>query len=260
MVYTGCMVNQETYTIHELARLAGVSVRTLHFYDEKGLLRPSGRAENGYRIYTRESLLRLQQILFLKELRFSLRQISSILEQPNFDLLHALEIHERTLEQEASRLQVLLTTVRKTIKNVKGESEMSPKEMFKGFSEEKQKEYDQYVAEHYDPALVKESNRRWGAMTQPERDALLAEGKRITLKIVDTIPLGAGSPETQDCIREWHDYINRFYPCSLEILLGLGRGYSQHPDFIANYRAIHPSMPEFLTEAIEIYCKTRGVE
>lgn len=254
------MVNQETYTIHELARLAGVSVRTLHFYDEKGLLHPHSRAENGYRLYTRESLLHLQQILFLKELRFSLEQISSILEQPNFDLLAALETHKHTLEQEAARLQTLILTVRKTIKNIKGEIEMSPQELFQGFSEEKQKEYEQYAAEHYDPALVKESNRRWESMTLSERDAHLAEGKRITLKIVDTIPLGAGSPQTQACISEWYEYMNKFFPCSLEIFLGIGRGYCQHPDFIANYRSIHPAMPEFLTEAIEIYCKARGIE
>lgn len=254
------MDTQDTYTVHELAQLAGVSTRTLHFYDEKGLLSPERRAQNGYRLYTGDSLLRLQQIRFLKELRFSLEQIRTILNQPTFDFVQALETHECSLKHEAERLQTLLVTVRKTINHLKGEIQMSPQELFQGFSEEKQKEYEEYVVKHYDPELVKESFRRWDSMTGEERNALMAKGRSITTEIVNTIPLGPGSPQTQECISRWHEYINQFYPCSLEILLALGEGYSQHPDFIANYRALHSAMPEFLTEAIEIYCKTRGVE
>jgi len=139
------MVNQEQYTIHELAKLAGVSTRTLHFYDEKGLLHSEGRQNNGYRYYTHNSLLRLQQILFLRELRFSLDQVAAILDQPNFDMARTLEVHEQTLQKEIDRLNTLIHTVRKTIQNLKGETSMAPQEYFKGISEEKQKEYEEYI-------------------------------------------------------------------------------------------------------------------
>lgn len=252
------MINQEQYTIHELAKLAGVSTRTLHFYDEKGLLCAEGRRDNGYRVYTHSSLLRLQQILFLRELRFSLDQVAAILDQPNFDLARTLEVHEQTLQKEIERLNTLVHTVRKTIQNIKGETLMAPEEYFKGISEEKQKEYQEYIEKKYDPALVKESNRRYSQLSQAEKQALKEDGDRITGKIVASIPFGAASDQAQRATQEWYEHINHFYTCSLEIFYGLGQLYLEHPDFTANYRAIHPAMPEFLTEAMTTYCRNHG--
>jgi len=254
------MVNQEKFSVCELARLAGVSTRTLHFYDQNGLLQPEGREGNGYRYYSHASLLRLQQILFLRELRFSLQQIKMILEQPDFDLVRTLEVHETRLESEIERLNTLIATVKKTIQNIKGEFPMEPKEYFKGIAEEKQKEYQEFIKERYDPALVKESNRRYSLLSEAERQALLDDGNRITQMIVQSIPFGAASAEAQKATDMWYQHINRFYPCSLEMFKGLAQLYLEHPDFKSNYRAIHSSLPEFLTEAMEIYCQNRGLE
>jgi DNA-binding transcriptional MerR regulator len=248
------MNDDSVFTIKKLADIAGVSVRTLHYYDQIGLIVPEFTATNGYRYYGKKQTLLLQQVLFFRELGFSLEQIRKILTRPNINLTHVLETHRQTLADKVERLQTLIKTIDHTIASEIGEYEMSEKEFFKGFSAEKQAEYQKYAEEHWDKKLVNQSNQRWKAMNQKERDALLADGEHITLELVNTIPLGPGSRETQELVRQWHAYINRFYDCSYEILLGLGRGYTEHPDFITFYRKIHPAMPEFLYEAIKIYC------
>src|SRR5580704_4516137 len=103
------------YSVRQLAGLAGVSVRTLHVYDEMGLLKPSVRTDAGYRQYGEAELLRLQQILFYKELDLSLKQIAEILDDPGFDLVEALVGHRIALSARRDRLTTLLNTIEATI-------------------------------------------------------------------------------------------------------------------------------------------------
>ena len=259
MVYHGDMKTGKRYTISQLASYAGVSTRTLRYYDQIGLLSPAAREQNTYRTYRESELLRLQQILFFRELSFDLESIKAILQNPDFDLPTALEQHRRNLELKARQTLELIQTIDKTIESLKGTIKMDEQEFFKGFSDEKQAEYQKYAEEHWDSRLVNQSTERWQALSKEGRQALLADGGRITREIIAAIPLGAGSPQVQELVGQWHAYINRFYDCSPEILLGLGNAYVQHPDFHANYRKMHPAMPEFLTEAIRIYCAARGV-
>jgi len=105
----------KAYTISQLAKMAGVSVRTLRHYDQIGLLKPSSRTEAGYRLYERQDLLRLQQILFFRELDFPLSEIQDILDDPAFDQVQALEGHRRRLERRMARLTQLLRTLDKTL-------------------------------------------------------------------------------------------------------------------------------------------------
>lgn len=254
------METDAEYTVKQLAALAGVSVRTLHYYDQIHLIEPSYIGENGYRHYNHQQLLLLQQVLFFRELDFSLNQIKEILSQPQVDLVQLLETHKLTLTSKVKHIHTLLLTIDSTIESLKGKTKMTDNDYFKGFSEEKQSEYQKYAEEHWDKKLVDQSNRRWKNMTKSEKDTLLADGERITLAIVGAIPHGAASREVQALVGQWHGYINRFYDCSFEILLGLGKAYTEHPDFIAFYRKIHPSMPEFLYEAIKVYCADHGVQ
>jgi len=112
------------YTVKKLASLAGVSVRTLHYYDELGLLKPRYRQENGYRHYDEDSIIRLQQIMFFRELGFSLDEIRKIISLPDFDVLEALKSQRNLLVKKSERLGVLISTVDKTIKRLKGEDKM----------------------------------------------------------------------------------------------------------------------------------------
>jgi DNA-binding transcriptional MerR regulator len=124
------------YTVRKVAAMSGVSVRCIHFYDETGLLKPAFIGANGYRYYEQAQLLRLQQILFYRELGFELKHIKKILGQPKFEVVAALESHRRQIEKNRARMGQLLETIDKTIQHLKGKRKMKTEEMFVGFSVE----------------------------------------------------------------------------------------------------------------------------
>ena len=121
------------YTVRQVARMSGVSVRTLHFYDETGLLKPARQGMNGYRYYEEPQLLKLQQILFYRELGFELKKIRKVLERPEFENVSALQAHREVLEESISRTRALLGTIDSTLRHLKGDMEMKSEEIFKGF-------------------------------------------------------------------------------------------------------------------------------
>src|SRR6202047_5359558 len=122
------------YTVKQVATMSNVSVRTLHFYDETGLLKPAYHKENGYRYYEELQLLALQQILFYRELGFELKQIKQILNRDDFENLDALQSHREILQKNLARTRTLIETIDKTIKHLKGAKKMKNEEMFVGFS------------------------------------------------------------------------------------------------------------------------------
>src|SRR5687767_14232856 len=122
------------YTVKQVAAMSGVSVRTLHFYDETELLKPDHTNSNGYRIYEESQLLVLQQILFYRELGFELKRIKEILGQPKFEKVEALKSHRQVLETNVTRTRTLIETIDKTISHLKGTKKMKSEELFMGFS------------------------------------------------------------------------------------------------------------------------------
>src|SRR6266576_3295535 len=122
------------YTVKQVAAMSGVSVRTLHFYDETGLLKPAYHGANGYRFYEESQLLTLQQILFYRELGFELKQIQQILGRADFERIAALESHRQILEKNLAQTRRLIETIDKTIEHLKGTRKMKSQEMFVGFS------------------------------------------------------------------------------------------------------------------------------
>ncbi len=151
------------YSIKQIADLAGVTTRTIRFYDEIGLLTPTQIGENGYRFYNRDSLLRLQQIMFYRELDVPLKHIRIIMNQSDFDLLDALEKHRLSLQNRHNRLERLIHTVNQTIHIIKGESQMNDNELFEGFDES---EYAEEARQRWGdkPAYV-ESLKRWASFS-----------------------------------------------------------------------------------------------
>src|SRR6266702_1931939 len=121
------------YTVKQVAVMSGVSVRTLHFYDETGLLKPAYHGVNGYRFYDEPQLLTLQQILFYRELGFELKQIERILGL-DFEKVAALQSHRKVLQKNLARTRTLIETIDKTLQHLKGTKKMKSEEMFVGFS------------------------------------------------------------------------------------------------------------------------------
>ena len=243
------------YTVKQLADLAGVSVRTLHYYDEIGLLTPDAYGENGYRYYDEGALLRLQQALFFRELDFRLDEIKSIVDHPDFDVLSALQAHRVTLEERAARLQGLIVTVDKTILRLKGELGMSDRELFEGFDEEKQKQYAEEARRRYGSAEVDDSMKRWGGYSAAQKGQIVAEGEQISRDLAASMSKGYDSPVVQQIVARWHQHLRYFYEPSVERLRGLGQLYVDDPDFRANYVKVDPKLPEFFRDAIVFYCK-----
>jgi MerR family transcriptional regulator, thiopeptide resistance regulator len=240
------------YTVKQLSDLAGVSVRTLHYYDEIGLLKPSSVGKNRYRQYTDDSLFRLQQILFYREMGLELTQIKEIIEDRNFELVTALQTHRQTLQEKIDRLQTLIHTVDTTIMHLIGEVNMSKKKIFEGFSEEKQKQYEEEATNLWGDS-VKQSVKLWNSYSNERKAEIMQEGSAVYNDIVANMNLGPESTEIQAMLVRWHQHLRYFYEPSMETLRGLGEMYDDHPDFNATFTAIHPDLPGFLKKAITYY-------
>lgn len=252
------------YTVKQLSDLAGVSVRTLHYYDEFGLLRPSKIGTNGYRYYDDAAVLRLQQILFYRELGMELAQVRDLLDQPGFDLTAALHAHRSALQGKIQRLQSLVQTVDDTLKHLSGEDEAmgkkdknkdDKKKLFKGFSEKKQKEYEREARLQYGPDIVNESVARWEGYGKAKQAEIMAEAGDIYTDLVAAMKDGlpAGSETVNAILRRWHDNIRYFYEPTLDILRGLGTHYNTDPAFQKTFRKFHDDLPAYLEQVIVAY-------
>jgi len=244
-------------TVRQLANLAKISVRTLHHYDQIGLLRPAARSEAGYRLYGDADLLRLQQILFFKELDVPLADIQAILDRPGFDQVEALRMHRRLLVERAERLTRLLRTVDRTIAKLTGEDTMplTDDEIYEGFSPEekaKLKEYEAEAAQRWGE-LAAESGRRVRGMTKAQWQAIQKEGGDVTQRVAELMGRPAGDAEVQATIARQHAWIENFYPCSAEIFRGLGQMYVDDPRFAANYEKVKPGLAAFMRDAMGYY-------
>lgn len=250
MVYDSSM---KVYTVKKLAELAGVSVRTMHYYDQVGLLKPEYRTANGYRHYGEGALVRLQQIMFFRELDFSILEIKEIMNRPDFNVLEALENHRGLLKKRRKRLDELLATVDRTVKKLKGEIDMSIKEYYKGFSDAQIEKYRREVKERWGEETLKNSEARVMAMGKEKFAALQREGGAIFQAIAANMDKGYDHPEVQAEVKKWRAWLENFHHYSDEAVLGLACAYTEHPDFRAFYVKIKDGLPEFFAKAIEYY-------
>ena len=240
------------HTIKQLADLAGITVRTLHHYDQVGLLKPCKVGDNGYRYYSDEELFHLQQILFFREMGLDLQLIKRVLEQPDFERISALQKHRRALEEKISRLKTLIHTVDSTIMHLTGEMKMNTKKAFEGFSPEEEIKYETEAITRWGDT-ARQSIKLWKSYGEGKKKEILQEGGRIYQEIVNNMAKGADSREVQTLIGKWHQHLRYFYKPTVEILGGLGEMYDDDPAFHANLAAMHADLPGFLKQAIRIY-------
>ncbi len=248
------------YTVKQLARISGVSIRTLHWYDEKGVLKPSYHGVNGYRYYEEEQLLMLQQILFFRELGFHLNDIQKLLSQNDFDKVKTLQSHKQTLTDQVNRKNNLITTIDKTILRLRDKETMQDKELYHGFDKTRQKEYEQHlVKEHGTKAenLLKQNHNRTVKWDKDEWDDVKNIGDQIHKELTGTINsnLAPESDEVQKIIHRHYELQNKFYDLTKEVYIGLTDLYAQHPDFKKFFDIYHPKMIEYISKAIRYYVK-----
>ena len=244
------------YTVRQLARLAGVSIKTLHHYDRIGLLKPKRRSEKNYRYYGRTELLLLQQILFYRELGFPLAQIREIISQEDFDILKALESHQEVLLQQMDHLQELVLTLKKTIAFMKKKEEkLNPEDLYKGFQVSEREAIREEVAERWGADQLRAVEERLLALTKKEWADQQEEGEAVNHLLADLMELPPDHELVQKAIAKHHDYLNNFYEVLPDRYLGLGKMYTEDDRFRAYYDQYAEGLADFLYEAIQIYCR-----
>lgn len=243
------------YTVKQIADLAGVSRRTIHYYDELGILPPSRIGSNGYRYYNHEDILKLQQVLLFRQMDFDLEKIHEILANPEFDKLQALQAHRIRIEKEVMRMKKLLKTVDATIHHVKGESDMNEHRIFEGLDKETEAKYETEAMDTWGETAQK-SAQKWKNYGKKKQEEIITEGREIYRDWAEKISLPPDNKEVQTIAVRWHQHIRYFYEPTNEILLGLSKMYIDDPRFRKNIAKEHPDLPGFLSRVIPIYVES----
>jgi DNA-binding transcriptional MerR regulator len=244
------------YTVQKLATLSGVSIRTLHHYDEIGLLKPAYIGGNGYRYYGQEQLLLLQQILFFRNLGFELKKIGEIVKKSDFDRIAALHSHRKLLMRELENTQELIETIDNTIKHLQGKKQMKDNQFFNGLNSPKQKEYEKYLIEsgRHTAEELQAGHKRLEKWQPQDWEKVKVEWEAILKDYVNAIGKGAHSSEAFACVKRHLQYLGRFgIEAKKEGLVERASFYLGHPDWKKTLDSHHPKLQEFILAAMEGY-------
>lgn len=241
------------YTVGDVAKLAHVSVRTLHHYDEVGVLEPSERSDTGYRLYSSEDLERLQQVLLYKEIGLGLKEIRDLMADPTFDRRAALIVQRDLIAEQALRLEAILGLIDRTLASLEGGIGMPKEELFEVFGDFDPSEYEDEVKERWgDTDAYKESARRTKRYTKEDWQRFKDESEEIGTAIASLMDEGVAphDPRAMDAVERYRLQIDHwFYPCSREMHAELGKMYVADPRFTATYERIRPGMAQYVCDA-----------
>jgi DNA-binding transcriptional MerR regulator len=241
------------YTVGQVAEIAHVSVRALHHYDELGLLEPSGRSEAGYRLYDDADLERLQEVLFYRELGFSLEEIGELLRDPAIDRRAALLMQRELLAGEAQRLRAMIETLDKTLDATTRGVQMDKEEMFEVFGDFDPSEHEDEVRERWgDSDAYAESARRTARYGREDWVRFKTQSGEVNEAIAALMDEGVppDHPRAMDAVERARLQIDEwFYPCSREMHAELGRMYVSDPRFTETYERIRPGMARYVCDA-----------
>ena len=240
--------------INEVAKLTGVSARTLQYYDEIGLLIPE-KLNNGYRDYSDENLDKLQKILFYRFLKFKLNEIKELLDG-DIDSLKILEQQRELILKEKEKFEIILHNIEKSIKTYKGEQKMTIEEKFNGFKKEDLNKYEDEAIGKYGKETIEESKKR-----QSGKEDIIAEKFNSVFRSMAEYRknnINIEEKEVQSKAEELYNYMNKYaFDCSVEVFSYIGKGYSQNPEFKNNIDKFGEGVAEYTSKAIDAYCKSR---
>ncbi|WP_338780630.1 MerR family transcriptional regulator [Metabacillus sp. FJAT-52054] len=247
------------YTVQKLAEMAGITARTLRYYDEIGILKPARMNSSGYRIYGLAEVDRLQQILFYRELDVSLEQIQEILSDPHFNGAKALIEHRKKLLEKRKQLDLLISNVEKSISAGEGRITMSDQEKFEGFKQsmidENEAKYGKEIRQKYGEETVKRSNEKFENMTKEQYEEVAKLEQEVKTALAEAFkkgdPSSAAAQKTAELHKQWLMYYWADY--SSEAHAGLADMYAEDDRFKAYYDEKEPGLAEFLRDAIYVY-------
>jgi DNA-binding transcriptional MerR regulator len=249
------------YTVGEVAKIAKVSVRALHHWDEIGLVKPSRRSPKGYRLYTDSDLDRLQQVLFFRELGFRLEDIVANVADPAFDRRAALNAHRALLSERVEHARALLDLVDRTLRAMDGEETMSPEDKFEAFGSFDPDAHEAEVRARWgETASYREASKRTQRYTKDDWAMLRAEADATNVALAALMTEGVAPSDARAmALAEQHRlHVDRwFYPCSYAIHVGLGAMYADDPRFAAHYDRVRDGLARYLRDAIEANARGR---
>ena len=243
---------EELKTVHEVSELTGVSIRTLHYYDEIGLLTPVTVTGSGYRLYDDACLQRLQTIMLFRELEFSLKDIRQMINSPDFDRVRALGDQIKLLELRRDQLDRLIDLARRL--KLKGETDLS----FKEFDKSKIEAYRKLAKETWgDTDAYREYEKKEAEQTDVEKRGNAEAMMDIFFEFGNMKEKDPAAPQVQAQVKKLQDFITKnYYTCTDNILAGLGRMYAAGGEMTDNINvAGGKGCAEFVSKAIEEYCK-----
>ena len=248
------------WSIVEVSRMSGVSSRALRHYDDIGLLPPARVGANGYRYYEQAELLRLQQILLLRELGVGLSDIAEILDNQR-DPVQALRAHHQRLLTERDRLAALAETVARTIDQLQAEGDSAmprinrPENLFEGFDPSA---YEDEARERW-PQEYEQSRRFAGSLTPQDTQRLQREMTAAMIRMAELMAAGepVGSAAVQSEVEAAYHGVCRFWTPDADAFKGLGRMYVEDERFKATYDRIAAGLAEFYRDAMAWYADTR---
>ncbi|MET0785523.1 MAG: MerR family transcriptional regulator [Paenisporosarcina sp.] len=250
------------YTVQKLGQMAGISTRTLRYYDEIDILKPARMSSSGYRIYGQNEVDRLQQILFYRELGMKLEMIKDIVTSPTFNGAMALKEHQTQLLDKRAQLDLLIANVEKTISSIEGRMTMTNNEKFEGFKQkmidDNEKTFGKEIREKYGDDTVNKSNAKVKNMTQAQHDEVTRLAEEVSTTLAEAFKTGDPSSELAQKAADLHKKWLLFYwtEYSKEAHAGLAQMYVDDERFTAYYDKEQPGTAEFLRDAIYIYTGT----
>ena len=251
------------YKIKETADIAGISIRTLHHYDQFGLVKPESSSPSGYRLYSDRDIEKLQQVLFFKELGFSLKETKEIINDKSFDKNKALKNHKELLLKKKKRLEEIIYSIDKTIEYIEGDKEIGKIEMFKAFNmDEIKKHQEKYFKEtkqkYGESNAYAECEKKTAQYSEYKWKEVMEKASGIFQRIAECMEKSPADEEVQIAVGQWKQHITEsFYNCTLETFRSLGDLYVTDRRFTKNIDKIKPGLACFLKDAIHIYCSNQ---
>jgi DNA-binding transcriptional MerR regulator len=248
-----------TYSVQQLAKLSGVSIRTLHLYDQMGLLKPHIRTDARYRLYSGAELLRLQQILFYKELDFPLKEIQQILDEPGFDVIEALKSHQKGLTARKKRLQVLLKTIGNTLQTLQNKTMLNLDELYDGLSRKESAAHRQEAISVYGNEVVEKAEKHLKTLDKAALQQLVSQQKDLARQLALLKNEDPGAEKVQQLVHTHYKNTRQLWGTAdavdkqADAYEGLGKLYLADERFTQVDGESDPEFREFLNSAMSHY-------
>jgi MerR family transcriptional regulator, thiopeptide resistance regulator len=243
-----------TWTVGQVAERSGVTIRTLHHYDEIGLLRPSRRSASGYRLYTDEDLVRLQHVVVYRRLGFPLEEVAVLLDDPEADVAAHLRRQRAAVMSRLDELGELVTAIDRALEAEVSGMQLTPEEQRELFGEDFKEEYQEEARERWgDTEAWRQSQQRTSQYTKADWQAIKAEADGINARLVEALQAGepADSAAAMDAAEAHRQHISRwFYDCPAEMHANISEMYVSDPRFAKTYEDMAPGLAQYVRDAV----------